>query len=31
VPGCGRAVEIKERPVVRYVDLPVYGVPMHLA
>jgi transposase len=30
-PGCGGRAEIKERPVVRYVDLPVYGVPMRLA
>jgi transposase len=30
-PTCGRVAEVKERPVVRYVDLPVYGVPMHLA
>jgi len=30
-PSCTRAAEVKERPVVRYVDLPVYGVPMHLA
>jgi transposase len=30
-PGCGQVPEVKERPVVRYVDLPVYGVPMRLA
>jgi hypothetical protein len=30
-PSCARVAEVKERPVVRYVDLPVYGVPMHLA
>ena len=30
-PSCGGRAEIKERPVVRYVDLPVYGVPMRLA
>ena len=30
-PGCGGRAEIKERPMVRYVDLPVYGVPMRLA
>jgi transposase len=30
-PRCGQVAEVKERPVVRYVDLPVYGVPMHLA
>jgi transposase len=30
-PGCGRRAQVKERPVVRYVDLPVYGTPMRLA
>ena len=30
-PSCGGRAQIKERPVVRYVDLPVYGVPMCLA
>jgi transposase len=30
-PACGGAARVKERPVVRYVDLPVFGVPMHLA
>ena len=30
-PACGGAARMKERPVVRYVDLPVYGTPMHLA
>jgi transposase len=30
-PGCGGGVRVKERPVVRYVDLPVFGTPMHLA
>jgi transposase len=30
-PNCGGAARVKERPVVRYVDLPVFGVPMHLA
>ena len=30
-PTCGGAAQVKERPVVRYVDLPVFGVPMHLA
>ncbi|MFZ0214536.1 MAG: ISL3 family transposase [Candidatus Dormiibacterota bacterium] len=29
-PACGGPVRVKERPVVRYVDLPVYGTPMHL-
>jgi transposase len=30
-PSCARVAQVKERPVVRYVDLPVYGVPMRLA
>lgn len=30
-PGCGVRAQVKERPVVRYVDLPVYGHPMSLA
>lgn len=30
-PACGGRVRVKERPVVRYIDLPVYGTPMHLA
>jgi transposase len=30
-PTCGRAAQVKERPVVHYVDLPVYGTPMRLA
>ncbi len=30
-PVCGGAARVKERPVVRYIDLPVFGVPMHLA
>ncbi|BBZ41291.1 hypothetical protein MCNS_43540 [Mycobacterium conspicuum] len=30
-PTCGGAGQIKERPTVRYVDLPVYGQPMRLA
>ena len=30
-PGCAGPAQVKERPVVRYVDLPVYGVPMSLA
>jgi len=29
-PACGGRAQVKERPLVRYVDLPVYGVPMHL-
>ena len=28
---CGVRAQVKDRPVVRYVDLPVYGTPMHLA
>ncbi len=30
-PTCGGPGQIKERPTVRYVDLPVYGQPMRLA
>jgi transposase len=30
-PSCGAVAQVKERPVVRYVDLPVYGTPMRLA
>jgi transposase len=29
-PGCGGQAWVKERPLVRYVDLPVYGTPMRL-
>jgi transposase len=29
-PSCGGAARVKERPLVRYVDLPVYGSPMRL-
>jgi transposase len=29
-PSCGGTAQVKERPVVRYVDLPVYGTPMRL-
>lgn len=29
-PRCGCVAQVKERPVVRYVDLPVYGVAMRL-
>jgi len=29
-PSCSERVQVKERPVVRYVDLPVYGTPMRL-
>ncbi len=29
-PSCSGPTEIKERPVVRYIDLPVYGAPMRL-
>ncbi len=28
--GCGLRAQVKERPVVRYIDLPVYGTPMRL-
>jgi transposase len=30
-PTCAQAAQVKERPVVHYVDLPVYGTPMSLA
>jgi transposase len=30
-PTCRGPAQVKERPVVHYVDLPVYGVPMSLA
>lgn len=30
-PSCGARAQIKDRPVVRYVDLPVFGTPMILA
>ena len=30
-PSCDGQAQVKERPVVHYVDLPVYGVPMSLA
>ena len=30
-PSCGGRAQVKERPVVRYVDLPVFGTPMRLA
>ena len=30
-PRCGARTQVKERPVVSYVDLPVYGTPMRLA
>lgn len=30
-PNCGGRAQVKERPVVRYVDLPVYGTPMKLS
>jgi transposase len=29
-PSCGRKTQVKERPLVSYVDLPVYGFPMRL-
>jgi transposase len=30
-PTCHRVAQVKERPVVHYIDLPVYGTPMSLA
>jgi transposase len=30
-PNCAEVAQVKERPVVNYVDLPVYGTPMSLA
>jgi transposase len=30
-PACAQGARVKERPVVHYVDLPVYGTPMSLA
>ena len=30
-PTCHTRAQVKERPVVHYVDLPVYGTPMSLA
>jgi transposase len=30
-PSCRRVAQVKERPVVHYIDLPVYGTPMSLA
>jgi transposase len=30
-PRCHRPAQVKDRPVVHYVDLPVYGTPMSLA
>ncbi len=30
-PACRATAQVKERPVVHYVDLPVYGTPMSLA
>jgi hypothetical protein len=30
-PRCDGRAEVKERPVVRYIDLPVYGVAIRLA
>lgn len=29
-PSCGSSARVKERPIIRYVDLPVYGQPMRL-
>jgi len=30
-PACHRVAQVKDRPVVHYIDLPVYGTPMSLA
>jgi hypothetical protein len=30
-PACQRVAQVKEGPVVHYIDLPVYGTPMSLA
>ena len=30
-PSCGKRAQVKERPVVSYIDLPVYGFPMRLS
>ncbi|MGH9305353.1 MAG: ISL3 family transposase [Acidimicrobiales bacterium] len=30
-PSCNQVARVKQRPVVRYTDLRVYGAPMHLA
>jgi hypothetical protein len=30
-PSCGAGAQVKDRPVVSYVDLPVYGVAMRLS
>jgi transposase len=29
-PACGEPAQVKDRPLVRYIDLPVYGSPMRL-
>ena len=29
-PSCGGPARVKDRPLVRYIDLPVYGSPMRL-
>ena len=29
-PDCGARAHVKQRPVVSYIDLPVFGTPMHL-
>ncbi len=29
-PSCGATAHVKDRPIIRYVDLPVYGQPMRL-
>jgi len=30
-PTCGGVAQVKERPIVTYIDLPVYGAPMRLS
>jgi hypothetical protein len=30
-PACSQVAQVKERPVVHYLDEPVYGTPMSLA
>jgi len=30
-PACNEVAQVKERPAVRYVDLPAYGTAMRLA
>lgn len=30
-PSCAKRAQVKDRPIVRYIDLPVYGAPMRLS